>query len=363
MKTTTYRIVVLLLIIPLFSFSNYPIKGKYKKTKNVSKTYNTNDDTIINLKNKYGNIDIVTWDKNSIEIDVTITVSGNNESKVEDKLKTIHIDFDKNSNQVYAITKIGKSKSWSSSWFSWDNSSNMQYQIDYKVKMPINNVLNVTNDYGSIILDELNGKANIDCDYGKIIIGNLNNLDNEINIDYTNHSVIAFMEGGTINADYSSFTVENGKNIKLNADYTKSKFENINNLEFNCDYGSLKVDELNNVNGNGDYLSISLGDVYKTVNITTDYGSIKINELKNGFEKVNINADYTGVRIGINKDASCNIQSDLSYGSFKYDGNFTFNKKKVKSTSKEYRGFFNSNSSSSIIITDTDYGNVKLFEK
>ena len=50
-------------------------------------------------------------------------------------------------------------------------------KINYTIKMPVNNSLNLNNDYGAINLNKLDGKATINCDYGKLIIGELNSND------------------------------------------------------------------------------------------------------------------------------------------------------------------------------------------
>ncbi|MCH8325837.1 MAG: hypothetical protein IIB83_04655 [Bacteroidetes bacterium] len=44
---------------------------------------------LLKIKNKYGNVDIVSWSQNRIAIEVVITVTGNNEDAVEKKLKNI----------------------------------------------------------------------------------------------------------------------------------------------------------------------------------------------------------------------------------------------------------------------------------
>ncbi len=364
MKTIKYKIILLLLCIPLFGFSTgNNDDGKYKKTRTVTKDFTVNNDALVTISNRYGNVDITTWNKNSVKINVEITVSGNNEDKVLEKFKAIQIDFDASANNVSAVTHTNrkKSNSWFS-WFSWGN-SNVNYKINYKVMMPITNDLTVSNDYGTILLNELDGKAVINCDYGKLLIGALNHSNNKINIDYTSNSTIEFMDGGKINADYSKITVEKANDVVLYADYSTSAFENIRNLNYTCDYGSLYVEKGYHIKGNGDYLSMKFGSVFKTLHINADYGSIKIAALQKGFESVKIVADYTGLRIGIAKEASCNITAKLSFGSFRYEGeNFTFNKRKVSSSDKYYEGYFGKKESNATISTNTDFGSVKLIE-
>ncbi len=103
----------------------------------------------------------------------------------------------------------------------------MNYQINYKVKVPVTNSVDLSNDYGTITLNEIKGKAEINCDYGKILIGVYHTENNNINIDYTSNSEIEFMNGGTINADYSKFRIEKAKSVELNADYTKSELKTL----------------------------------------------------------------------------------------------------------------------------------------
>ncbi len=355
----TNIIISILLVIPLLMSANtHPKKGKHEKSKTINKEYSVNADALVKINNRYGNVDVITWNENRVVIEVKITVDGNDEKKVIAKLNGIDVEFSNSKSQVSAKTIIEKS---SSSWFKI-NATNVNFQIDYKVKMPVTNDADLVNDYGSISLNELKGKANINCDYGKILIGSLYHADNDINIDYTSDSNIEFMNGGSINADYSKLSVEKAKKIDLNADYTTTVFENIEDLSFNCDYGKIQVDNGNVINGNGDYLTMRFGTVFKALKIDADYGSIRIDKLKKDFDLLMIDSDYTGIKIGLEPGISFNLIVKMSYGGFSYDeDNATFLKKVVKSTSKYYEGYINDENSNSTINIDSEYGSVKMY--
>jgi len=353
-----YRILLILLLVPLLGIAKPdPKKGKYERSKTVKKEYNVNADALVKISNKYGNLDIVTWDENRVVIEVKITISGNNEDKIQSRLNRIRIDFSGSSNQVTARTIIEKT---SSGWFSSNN--NISYQIDYKVKMPVTNSINLINDYGTISLNELKGKARINCDYGKILIGSLYHEDNDINMDYTSNSVIEFINSGRISADYSKLRIEKAKYIDLNADYTTTEIENIEKLDFNCDYGKIEVDNGNVIMGNGDYLTMRFGNIYKKLIVDADYGGIRINKLINGFERVKIVSDYTGIKIGLENGISFNFIVKLGYAGFSYnEENITLIKQIVKSSSKYYEGYVNQENSNSRLEISSEYGSVKLY--
>jgi hypothetical protein len=359
MNQKLLKIVFFLTIIPLMGFAGTnPVKGKYEKSKKINKEFNVNANALLNIHNKYGNVDVISWNENRVVIEVEITVSGNNESKVQQKLSDITVTFESSKSKVSAKTVFGKKSGWS----NWKNNSNISFEVNYKVKMPVTNQADFSNDYGSISLNELKARASINCDYGKIIIGSLYDDNNNINIDYTNNSTIEFINGGNINADYSGLTVEKAKAINLNADYTSTTFENVEDLNFNCDYGNVEVGQGNNINGNGDYLSMKFGTVYKNLKIDADYGSLKVEKLMQGFESVKIDTDYTSSKIGLDPAASFNFILNLSYAGFSYSGdNINCIKKIVKNTSKYYEGYVNKENPSSTIEISSDYGGVKFY--
>lgn len=359
MKKQLHILLAMAMVIPMLCMANPDKKTwDYEKTKKIKKEYNVNANALLRINNKYGNVDVISWDQNRIEIEVTITVKGDNESKVISRLEQIDVNFTNSPSEVSAKTVLGNS---SNNWFK-SNNNNMNYQIDYKIKMPVTNNANLTNDYGTISLNEIKGKADINCDYGKILIGSMFHADNSINIDYTNDSEIEFMNGGSINADYSKFSLAKAKKIDLNADYSDSVFENIEELNFSCDYGKVEVESGNIVEGSGDYLTMRFGTIYKKLNINADYGGVRVDKMMKGFDSIIINSDYAGIKIGLDDDVSFNFIAKLSYGGFNYEGeNITYLKKVVKSSSKYYEGFVNKENSGSTVEISSEYGSVKLY--
>ena len=349
-----YKIALLLFLIPLVAAATEH-KGKYTKNKKVTKEYTVNKNATLGISNKYGNIHIVTGNSNNIEIEVNITTSGDNEEKVQERLNQINIEFDGSASNVSAKTIIGKN---SSSWSSWGKRNNINMEINYIIKMPVTNNVNLSNDYGSINLDKLEGVAKINCDYGKITIGELLNSNNSINIDYTNKSTIEYLKNGDINADYSTLHVEKSGTVNLNADYSHISFGMVSDLDYNCDYGDLKIENCSHIIGNSDYMQTSIGKLFEAGSFNIDYGSLKINALSENFKKLNVDSSYTQIKLGVNSTNSFNIEANLSYGNLKSNDNFTFNKEITKTSSKYYEGYYNTPNSNSTITLKANYGNI-----
>tara|TARA_R110002073_G_scaffold100714_1_gene229038 strand:+ start:1462 stop:2544 length:1083 start_codon:yes stop_codon:yes gene_type:complete len=357
---STFKIAFLLFLIPLVSFANNEKKLKQEKSKTIKKQYSVDRNATVNIDNKYGNINITTWNKNSVEITVVITVKGNSLSSVEKKLSRINVDFNASSNLVSAKTKFDNS---SSSWSFWGKSNNTSYKVNYTVKMPVSNNVKLNNDYGNILINEINGTTNINCDYGKLIIGDLNNSNNNINIDYTSSSTINFMKSGSINADYSKLTVDKTDKVKINSDYSNINIGTVNTVTYNADYGSITVDDVNDIKGNSDYANIRLGTVSKNLNIKADYGSIKIKELAIGFNKAEVTSEYAGITIGTKANNNFNFKMNLQYSKFRYNNDRVEMFKSIeKSSKKYYEGVYGKGKSNSTLIIKSQYGGVNLKE-
>lgn len=356
MKTALlYKALFTFLIFPAFVLgnNNNNFKGKYTKEKTINKEFTVNPDATFKVDNSYGNIEIVTWNENRIAIEVSITTNSNNEEKAQKKLDEITVEFDNSASYVSAKTKFSKNKSW----WNWGN-NNVNMKINYIVKMPITNNVDISNDYGNINLDKLEGHAKINCDYGKITTKELMADNNNLTFDYTNNSYFEYIKSGEINADYSNFTVGKTKDLTIVADYTKSHVEIAENINYNCDYGGLTIDKANNVSGNGDYLTAKIGDVYKNIDVKGDYGSLKINNMTENAKNVIIESDYMKITIGYATNYSFNFDIDLEHASFSGKENLEITKQKIESRDKYYAGYYGNSNSENTIKISSDYGSV-----
>jgi len=354
MKTQLlYKTVCILFLIPAIVLSNNGLKGKYNKEKTIKKEYSVNSDALLKIDNSYGNINISTYNGNKVFIEVTIKVSGNDEEKLQKKLDGINVDFNASSSLVSAKTVFNNNKSW----WNWGN-NNVSMEINYVIKLPITNSVDLNNDYGGINLEKLEGRATINCDYGKITTKELMAENNVLSFDYTSDSYFEYINTGKINADYSGFTVSKTKKLDINADYTKSVVEIAEDVNFNCDYGSIYINKLNNVTGNGDYLTMRLGEVYKNVNIKGDYGSLKIDQMTANAGNLTVQSDYLGITIGYHPDYHFNFDVNIEYGSMKNTSDFEFTKKNIESNTNYYQGYYGSRSTANLIKINSDYGSV-----
>ena len=336
-------------------------EGAIASTKKIHKEIEVSKDALIEIDNSYGDLNITSWDQDKVVIDVLITVKGKNSKKNQKALNSVDVSFLLSPEKVMAETKIDMG--WSFGWFyfGYGTFNNLEkYRIDYNIKIPKTSSVDLTNDYGTIRLNSLEGKANISCDFGQLIIGELMADNNILEFHNTSNSSIEYIKGGTIKADFSSFTLEKAEDIYLIADYTSSNIVEVTNLNYNCDFGNITIDNVTNLEGEGEHITQRIGNVSGSLEIDGDFGSIKIDRIKSSSKNVCIEADYTDIEIGYEKDYSFNFNIDLQYASFNPDDELTIRNRDVQNSSKKYLGFHGSENSSNTVNINAEFGGVTL---
>ena len=361
MRILRYKILLIaLLIVPLGLQANVEIGGwggKYTKEKTIKKEFNVNSDALFKVKNSYGNLNITSWDQDKVMIEVHIKTNGNNEDKVKERLEEIDVDFENSSSLVSAITRFGeRNKSWG---WNWGKRNSVNVKVNYTIKLPVKNSVHLSNDYGNIYLDRVDGHAKISCDYGKMEIGELRGRNNELRFDYTSRSSFEYINSAEIIADYSGFNIEKAGDLTIKADYTNAVIEEMENLDYSSDYGSMEVKKVKNVNGVGDYIGIKLGEVDGNISVRSDYGSVKVARMLNG--NIDINSDYTGIKIGYDSGYNFDFEITTEYAGVSGKEDFEISISREKSSDKYYKGYRGQSNSGNKVYINSEYGGISFY--
>jgi hypothetical protein len=360
MKLLSKTFIVLLLIPTLLFANNDPrFKGKYTKTKTLNKEYTVNANAVLEVDNSYGNIDVVSWNENRTVIEVVITTNGDDEGKVQEKLNTIDVEFSGNGSRVVARTIFNDRKSSSWNWWGKKN-SNIHMKINYTIKLPVTNSVDLNNDYGTISLNELEGNASISCDYGQVNIGKLMAENNSLSFDYSKNSTIGYMRNGKIDADYSSFTLDKVGNLELSSDYTKSEVMEAQSIDYNNDYGALTVGKAGKIMGRGNYIPLRVTTLTGELNVNSDYGSITVDRITGTGGDITIRSDYAGIKLRFDADYYFDFVVDLSYAGFNGKDGLEIMKESKDHSDKYYSGYHGKKGSGNIVNIRSEYGSVTL---
>ena len=316
MKKSSYKSVTLL-FASLFLFS-FALNAQEELTKEFHKEYSAKEGTKLELNNRYGDIILQTSETDQVTIDVKVTVKYPNKERAEKLMSYIDVQFSEEAGLISAKTNIDEKFNFT----GWSGDSR-RFSIDYFVKMPVWMDLGLVNRYGNSEIDDLTGYVNFDVKYGnitaaKLTRGNVKPLST-VNISYGNCSIdeAGWLE---ITTRYSGdFSITKGQALSVDSKYSKLKFGSVSSLAGEMRYNNLRIDDINNLVLDGGYTEINVGTLYKKLVYEGGYGSLSVDRIPAGFESLDVDTHYTGVRLGIEEDASYSLEAKTSYCGVRYN--------------------------------------------
>ena len=108
------RVLICSLVV-LFALQGYNIYGQtIEKSRSVTESFKITPETEIEILNKYGNIHIIPWEKDSVKFEIELMVRGTKQSKVDKSFDYVEFDFKTTKYYIIAQTLFaGKSSFWS----------------------------------------------------------------------------------------------------------------------------------------------------------------------------------------------------------------------------------------------------------
>jgi hypothetical protein len=141
MKTiVTKRMATASLMAIMFSMGMFAQSGSY--TKEIKKEFPVNQNTRLEISNKYGNVDVVNRTDQALSIRVNIKVNIKDKERADALLNMIDIQINQEGDVVRAVTEIDDNFG---RMFKGFNMGNDGLEINYSVSMPKTLPLNLSN--------------------------------------------------------------------------------------------------------------------------------------------------------------------------------------------------------------------------
>ncbi|MGV3539418.1 MAG: hypothetical protein ACO1OQ_06375 [Rufibacter sp.] len=327
-----------------------------EKSKNVSKTFKVTSADKLSIENQYGRVDVQTWNRNEIAVEVKIISRAQTESKAQEILDKISVDVDESGNLISFVTEREPMEIRSS--------SEKSFEINYLVKMPKGNALQVNNKYGAVQLPDFDGPTELNVRYGKLTTGRLNNRHNNININYSSgQCVLEYVRSGDLEVKYSNLQLNGGESIRAITAYSRVGIDKVGDLAIESRYDqSFNVGSANQVSGTGSYSAFSIANLGESVGMNVKYSKVDIGNIGANFKKVDLIGGYTAIKLGFNENSAFNFDINTSYCSNpKFNSglvNFSF--KEVKNTTATYRGKYGKSNAKGVVNVTNKYGSIAL---
>jgi hypothetical protein len=364
MKTSRFFSIALVGLLIGFSISSngalFNFNNKLNKT--FQKEFKVHKGTQLTIENRFGQVNIENWDKNSVSIEVEVTVEHTSRDRAERMLAAINVILEESGNEIRAITEIDEKlmKSFGSFNFS---SSSKEFRIDYRVKMPSNVDISLKNKFGDIFIDQLTGHSRIELKYGnlkanRIYYGSAENLS-FLDLGYGNASIdeVNWMK---FDVKYANVTIVKAVAVVMLSKYSKFSVDQVSSIVTESKYDTFTIGRIANIVGESGYTTYRINRLDKKLDITTKYGDVRLAEVANNFESITFNGSYASLYAPIDQAVSYTIDGQSSYGGISYNTPARVNR--IESSNKlTVNGTVGDNPNASPkVIVNVRYGSAKL---
>lgn len=292
MKTIQFSLLVIAVI--------FTLNVDAALTKRVYKSYSLDKVQKLQLSNKFGHIYIDENRKDSVIIDVKVTVDGSGE-RSKSLLDKINVSVNLEGNTVVGITSINNI-----------TNNNNEFSIDYHVSVPADRDLSIDQKYGTVTMKDLTGKGEFTIGYGELTAQKLLSPSLKMNISYSKANID---QTGNLNLDlkYSKFFLDKGTDLKSETRYSEFNAGEMREVDTDSKYDQYKINSVVNLKMNSMYTAVRIDKLSTKLDMNNGYGSLKIENIPAGFESLNLINKYAGVKLGIASGASYKLDGKARY--------------------------------------------------
>ena len=323
-------------------------KKEFKKS--VRYEFGIDQNTLLEIVNRNGNIVIENTDEDHITIEAVVTGRGSSESEAERTCAKIVPSAVMSDNKISVSAEVPSSLRYE------------HFDLSYTIVMPAYTNINLSNKYGNVQIDRLNGRTSIKVGYGNLKIKQLNDQTGGfpvIDLAYSRESEINEINIGGVNMSYSGITIDRGQAVAVSSKYSKVTVGTGVSIAIESAYDNIKINNTSKVDISTRYTKLQMDHVAEMANVGIEYGSVSIGSVGKNFRNITINAKYSDSEIDMKDVRNYSFDLKTKYGNITTPNhNLVYQEQVSNDSNKTARG--HAGNEGGKIAISAKYGNIKV---
>lgn len=313
MKIDKKIIRILFLLVITTGIADLLHAQTYSEKREKGKSFKLRSGMSVQITNKYGNVNVLPWEKDSVRIEVSMSAQSKQAAKVVKILSSIDCEMISTANLISARTVF-----YDNSTTFWKdvvsyagqviNTSN-NLQINYTVYMPVTTSLKIDDKFGNIYMDSHRANTDITLSNGDLQARNFSGKL-KLKLDFGSASLMA-LDNAELNINYSDLTLEKVNALNLDSRSSTFEIEEAQSIDLTSSRDKLVVKSCGTLSGDASFTRIRINEMESACTLNAKYGELKLNSLSRNFRSVYIKSEYTDLFIGFNPSSSYSL--DLTY--------------------------------------------------
>jgi hypothetical protein len=283
--------------------------GQVTESRQLNKGFKVNAGSTVDIVNKYGDISIETWEKDSVKVEIFVQVSEKSRDKLRKKMDEISFELTQSGHYIVINTRVGDTKNVLFSEFNKLKEnigiSESQVEINMKVKVPDNLELRISNKFGNVFIEDYKGDITLDMSNGKL---KANNLSGYVNLKINfGDAIINTIDSGTLEIYYGKFNLSSAKKIKVTSKTSDITITEVEQLIVNSSRDTYRIRMIDDFETESSWTDFSITEFKHKSDVRMNYGDLSIENVKTSFENIFIDAHSSKISLCFDKKSDINF--------------------------------------------------------
>lgn len=280
--------------------------AQFTDSKEIKKEFKVTPETRIEISNKYGKVELNTWDKDSVIIDIKIKVEEKKLSKLEKSMEEIDFDFTNSQHFLVARTTVGESRSQLEKELLKFKETILQsdgnVEINYTVWLPKTNILRVENKFGDIFIDDYDGEVEIDLSNGNLKSHDFAGKTN-ITLNFAD-ATINKINTGRLECNYSDLYIRDAGLLKIISKSSTFEILEVKDMDVDSRRDKFRIRLADLVEADGSFSNFRINELNDRLTLRADYGDLDIEKTAPDFSNIYIESKSTDINLYFNAESN-----------------------------------------------------------
>ncbi len=285
----------------------------FERSKRYNESFAVSPTTQLSINNKYGNIHLVEWEKDSVRIEVEVQVSDPKPQRVDKLFSAIDVVFTHSPYYVNANTTFTGSGSL------WNELSDMTKtvintgnaaSIHYTVYLPAYLKVKIDNRFGNIYTTDHQNNSEFRLSNGNLQANHLGGRSLVV-LSFGNASINEIDDGRT-ELNYSEMDLGKAGKLSLTGSSSTIQITQVQQLTLDSKRDKLTIEQVNSLSGTSSFSRLIIRKLNADCMLNTSYGSLQLMETGEETGFLQLKSDYTVTNIYVHPSTDAEVEVTLA---------------------------------------------------
>lgn len=285
---------------------------QHEKTRKIIKSFVLPQNAELIISNKYGNIHLLQWEKDSVRFEVDLIFRSSKADKIAKMMKEIDVRFSESSFYISAVTSFpGSGKLWNEITDVTKSvlQSGNEAEINYTVYIPSHAKLKIENRFGNIYIHDHAAATDIRISNGTFQANTINGKS-QITVSFGSAQIHA-VQDALVELNYADFQLNEAGKLQLNGRSSTMQMGKVEVLQLNSRRDKIDIERAGSVRGEASFSRLQFGFIENDLLLTTNYGNLLLTGLDPQADFVHLSSNYTALKLLL--PATINAGIDINW--------------------------------------------------